>query len=991
MTRLPLSRLLLVSFAFVSLAFVAIAASAAAQTSNATLHGTITDAGGGVLPGVTVKLQSRATGRRREAVTNTAGLYVFNFLPAGEYVVTAELSGFKSVRHEDVRLEIGQNRSLDLKLEVGRLEETVTVEGTAPLLDRTSPSIGTVIQSSQLKELPLAGRHWAGLMLLAPGAINTGDGTHLSTRFVGRARDDNNWTYDGIDATGVKDPRQDSAARLIISSESIAEFRVGSTLYSAESGAAAGGQVQLISKTGTNQFRGTVYDFIRNDAFDARPYGTVGELPPFRLNQFGGNIGGPLVPQRTFFFFNYEGLRQRQTQSFTRFVPSQAFRNSVVPALAAVVAKYPAGTRATSDPNIDEWNVTQKFIADEDAPSFRVDHRFSNSTTMFGRYNFDNADIISPTDTGFTTNKLRPSNFTLQVQRVFSSTVVNELKFGYNASLRESLRLGPSEEQIGVPGFVALTGPQQIIEDGRTFSLLNDLGIVRGRHNVKIGGEVRRIYVDVGEGNTTSLSYSSRPNFQVNRLESFSIVDFPVVQGQRWWYFGYIQDDIKWKPNLTINAGLRYEYYSVVKEKDDRGKVWRMSCGGFCPPGTPWYNPDKNNFAPRVGFSWSPARFNDMTVIRGGFGVFFGPGQNDDVFAPIDNAGSRISLERATVPILSYPIDPFLGLAGTIGNSPRAVDENRVDQYAEHYSLSIQQALPWRLVGQIGYVGNQGHHMLDRSFVNLIDPATGRRPLPQFGRVDTKSSGSSTNFNGLQLSLQRSFQSGFLVGAQYMWSHALDEGSLGGGESTAPQNVSCRSCEYGNTNQDIRHTLTVNWVYELPFGANRQYLQDGVMQHIFGGWNFSGLLQARTGRPLTISVNRSTADLPDGNNSGQRPDLVPGVSPYPSNQTPDQWLNIEAFAVPARGTWGNSPRNFLRGPDLFQVDFALQKRFMFGGTRNVEFRWEAFNAFNRRNLANPNTNLSSGPASFGRITGPLNLAYGTGTARQMQFMLRLNF
>ncbi|HEV3484181.1 MAG TPA: TonB-dependent receptor [Vicinamibacterales bacterium] len=970
----------------------AAATPAFAQSSTATLQGTISDAGGGVLPGVVVKLQSPDTGLEREAVTNTAGLYVFNFLPAGQYHVVAELTGFKSVRHDDVRLEIGQSLSLDMSMEVGRIEETVNVEGTAPLLDRTSPSIGTVIQSSQLKELPLAGRHWAGLMLLAPGAINTGDGTHLSTRFVGRARDDNNWTFDGIDATGVKDPRQDSSARLIISSESIAEFRVGSSLYSAESGAGAGGQVQLISKTGTNQFRGTVYDFVRNDAFDARPFGTQGELPPFRLNQFGGNLGGPLVPGRTFFFVNYEGLRQRQTQSFTRFVPSQAFRNSVTGPLAAVVAQYPAGTRATSDPNIDEWNVQQKFTADEDAPSFRLDHRFSNATSMFARYNFDNADIISPSDTGFNTAELRPANFALQFQRIFSSNVVNVTKFGYNASLRNELRTGPTDVSISVPGFVGLTGPREIIEDGRTFSILNDLGIVRGRHNVKIGGEVRRIYVDVGEGQTTSLSFSSRPNFQNNRLESFSIVDFPVVQGQRWWYFGYIQDDIKWKPNFTINAGIRYEYYSVVQEKDGRDKVWRVSCGGFCPPGTPWYNPDKNNFAPRLGFAWSPARFNDRTVIRGGFGLFFGPGQNDDVFAPIDNAGSRIALERATVPTLAYPIDPFLALAASTGNSPRAVDENRVDQYSEQYTLNIQQALPWRLVGQVGYIGNQAHHLLDRSFVNLIDPATGRRPLPQFGRVDTKSSGSSANFNGLQLSLQRPFEAGFLIGTQYMWSHALDEGSLGGGESSAPQNVACRSCEYGNTNQDIRHTLTMNWVYELPFGANRRYLQNGgVMQQIFGGWNFSGLLQARTGRPLTISVNRSAADLPDGNNSGQRPDLVAGVSPYPSERTPERWLNIEAFAVPARGTWGNAPRNFLRGPGLFQVDLAVQKRFVLAGTRNIEFRWEAFNAFNRQNLANPNTNLSSGPASFGRITGPLNLGYGTGTARQMQFMLRMNF
>ncbi len=280
--------------------------------------------------------------------------------------------------------------------------------------------------------------------------------------------------------------------------------------------------------------------------------------------------------------------------------------------------------------------------------------------------------------------------------------------------------------------------------------------------------------------------------------------------------------------------------------------------------------------------------------------------------------------------------------------------------------------------------------MLDRSSANLIDPATGRRPLPEFGRVDIKSSGSSTNFNGLQVSLQRPFSDGLLVGTQYMWSHSFDEGALGGGESTAPQNVACRHCEYASTNQDIRHTLTMNWVYQLPFGQDRRYQPGGALGRLLEGWNFPGLLQARTGRPLTISVNRSTADLPDGNNSGQRADSVAGVPPIPENQTPEQWLDLAAFAVPARGTWGNLGRNTFRGPGLFQFDLALQRRLQISGDRNFELRVEAFNAFNQQNLANPNTNISSGPA-FGRITGPLNLGYGTGTARQMQFMARFNF
>jgi hypothetical protein len=978
----------MVRFVFVVFVTAAFAAPVVAQTSNATLHGTIVDAGGGVLPGVTIKLQSPATGLLRETVSNAAGVYVFNFLPAGEYEINAELTGFKSLRKPDITLEIGQSLALDLKMEVGQIEQVVTVEATAPLLDRTSASIGTVIQASQLKELPLAGRHWAGLMLLAPGAINTGEGTHLSTRFVGRARDDNNWTFDGIDATGVKDPRQDSDARLIISSESIAEFRVSSTLYSAESGTAAGGVVQLISKTGTNVFRGTGFDFIRNDRFDARPFGTVGEMPPFKLNQFGFNIGGPIATQRTFFFANYEGIRQRQTRSFVRSVPSAAFRSGVTGALASIVALYPAGTQRTSNADIDDWQGNEQVTNDEDAGLFRLDHRFSDKTSVFARYNFDVADLVNPADTGVTTNYIRPINFTVQVQRIFASNIVSETKFGYNQSNRHVSDTGPSTADIVVSGFTTLTGPQETTENGRTFSVLSDFAIVNGRHNIKFGGEARRILIDVGEGNTTSLTYANRPNFQANRLESFSIVDFPIVQGQRWWALGYVQDDIKWRSNLTINAGLRYEFYTVPVEKDGRDKVWRIACGGFCAPGTRWYDPDYNNFGPRVGFAWAPARFNDNTVIRGGFGVFFGPGQNDDVFAPIDNAGARTTLTRSEAATLAYPIDPFLGLAASVGNAARAVDEHRVDQYAEHYSLTIQQALPWRMTMQVGYVGNEGHHMLDRDNVNNIDPATGQRPLPQFGRVDIKSSGSSTNFNGLQLSLYRRAANGLQLGTQYMWSHAFDEGSLGGGESTARQNAACRSCEYASTNQDVRHTLTINGVYALPFGRGGN---DGsALRYVFGGWQLSGLLQARTGRPLTITASRGTADLPDGNNSNQRADRVSNVDLYPANQTAEQWFNPAAFAVPLRGTWGNAGRNIVRAPGLFQVDLAIQKRFVMAGARNLEFRAEAFNAFNRVNLGAPGVAVTS-PATFGRITGPLNRGYGTGTARQMQFMFRFNF
>ena len=946
------------------------------------------------MPGVMVKARSAETGLEREAVTSAQGLYVINYLPAGRYDVDAELSGFKRARFENVTVDVGERRTLDITLEVGPVQEVVTVLGAAPLVERTSPELSTVVESAQLKELPLNGRHWSSLMMLAPGAINTGAGTHTSIRFVGRSVDDNNWTFDGVDATGVKDPKQESVARLIISMESIAEFRVSSSQYSAEIGSAGGGVVQLISKAGTNRFRGTAYNFLRNDRFDASAFGDEGDPPPFQLNQFGVNLGGPILKERTFFFANYEGLRQRQTETFIGFVPSAAYRASVSPLVATLVSGFPAGTSATADPNIDQWTTEQKTISDENSLMARIDHRFSNRTTVFGRYSFDRATGTDPGETGITGLKFRPSNLALHAQHIFSPNVVNELSFGVNKSLLDNTRRGPFDEQITIPGFVALVGSQDTIENGRSYGIVDNLSIVKGRHNIKVGGEVRRIFVAVGEGNTTTLTYSSRPDFVVNRLNSFQIVDFPVSEGERWYYFGYAQNDIKWKPNLTVNLGLRYEYYSVVKEVHDRGKVFATECGGFCPPGTPFYDKDPNNFAPRLGFAWSPGRFHDRTVVRGGYGVYFGPGQNDDVFAPIDNTGNRIGLDRTQAAALAYPIQPFLVQASTSGRSPRALARHRDDLWVDQYSANVQQALRGDFTLQVGYIGNRGHHLFSRSFVNVIDPATGRRPLPAFGQVDIKANTGRATFNAMQISLRRRFSRGLLLGSEYMLSHARNDGSIGGGDANAPQNVNDPQADWGDSAQDVRHNLIANWVYDLPIGRGG----DGFSARLLRDWQVSGLIQVRSGRALTILVTRARTDVPDGNSgnsstsgSQQRPNLVPGVPLIPpSGQSPDLWINPAAFAVPARGTWGNAPRSLLTGPGLAQVDFALTRRFSINAERNVEVRWETFNLFNRQNLANPNVNISSGP-SFGRITGPANPDFGTGSARQMQFMLRLNF
>lgn len=779
--------------------------------------------------------------------------------------------------------------------------------------------------------------------------------------------------------------------------DAISEFRVNSTLYSAESGSGAGGQIQLLSRGGTNEFHGTLYEYLRNDAFDARVFVDPGKLPLFQLNQFGGNIGGPLRKDKTFFFINYEGLRQKQGQTFRGTVPSAVFRDRVIarsPALAPVVRAYPKGTKPTASADIDDLITERMHEAREDAAVLRFDHRFSDRMSLYARYSVDDAVVRTPRDAGIQTriDRVRPANAAISLQRTFSPALINEVKLGMNRSPLTRITTGPLNEQIGVPGFMALSRNQEVVEAGNSFALIDDLAVTSGRHNLKFGGEIRRIHVNVGEGEPVSISYSSRNDFIINRMNNFSINAFPVRGGRRSYYFGYAQDDIKWRPNLTLNLGLRYEYYSVVSEARDRARVFAMECGGFCPPGTRFFEPDRNNFAPRLGLAWSPAALNDKTVIRAGFGVFFGPGQNDDVFAAIDSSADRISLDRTQASNLSYPIAPFLPLARTVGASPRALNRFRRDLYNETYSLSIQQQLPERFVMQVGYVGGQGHKLFYRTFVNVIDPATGRHPLPQFSRIDMKTNLGNSNFHGLQVSLHRQFISGLSLGTEYMWSHSINEGSVGGGEASEPQNINDRRGNRGNSAQDIRHNLVGNWIYDLPFGPGRRFLnQTGLSSVIFGGWEFSGLVQARTGRQLTITISRSSSDLPDGNNTNQRPDRVAGVPlKPPAGQSATLWINPAAFAVPAQGKWGTSGRSIMTGPGLVQFDIGLKKRFMISENRNLEFRWEAFNVFNRAQLGDPDTNFSN-TASFGQIRAPFNRTFGTGTNRQMQFMLRLNF
>jgi hypothetical protein len=384
----------------------------------------------------------------------------------------------------------------------------------------------------------------------------------------------------------------------------------------------------------------------------------------------------------------------------------------------------------------------------------------------------------------------------------------------------------------------------------------------------------------------------------------------------------------------------------VNREVCDRYRVFdAWECKGFCPMGTPWYFPDRNNFDPRVGIAWAPKALKGRTVIRTGGGIYHGPGQVDDVNTSLDNYISNYSLSRNEAPNLSYPITPFLAQAREVGASPRSLQRDRRDLYSANWGFSIQQELPAGFITQAAYSASIGKKLFARVDINRLDPVTRTRMLPTFGRIDEKRQDGNSNFNALQLSLHRRVGRGINWGTEYMWSHSINDHSIGAGEGGRPQNSSCRACDRGNSSQDIRHTITSNWVYEMPFGKGQKFLSEGPAARVLGGWEVSGIWAMRTGRPLNITMSRSTNDLPDGNSRDPRPNLVPGVSIYPAGgPTFAQWFNPDAFAAPASRTWGNLGRHIGRGPGLAQVDFALQKVSRITEGTTITVRIEAFNS-----------------------------------------------
>jgi hypothetical protein len=994
--------------------FLVLAANAYAQVDRGALAGTVKDSSGLAVPGATIEATQTTTSLRRSSVTSNSGTYDIPELPVGRYTVAVRSKGLQTVTIENVLTSVEHTTILNVTLHVSGTTESVEVTESDQQLDQNSNTLGARLERKQASELLLNGRNWATLTLLAPLAVDTNYGNssnQRSIRVAGRGRDDNNFTYDGVDATNIINQAQQPYVRLAIPLDTIQEFRVVSMLATPEAGATAGAQLSVTSSSGTNQFHGDAFDFVRNDALDARSFIDPVKRP-FHLNQFGASAGGPIVRDKTFFFAAYEGYRQNLGQTLVGFVPTDAFRRQVAsqsPALAPVVDAYPEGVLpVANNPNVAEFIGEGSQIGNEDSGMIRVDHRFSDDrTTVFGRANIDRAQSSAPLANSSQYLKdvqvlnSAPANAAIELLHVFSPALVSESKFGFNRSTAYTTNANETGAlySFSVPGFTTLNNDRISIGAADTFAGIENLTKVAGRHLIKAGVEMRRVQMNQGRTASGSVSFSSLSAFAADNVNTASFTQALPVNGLRkFTYFGYLQDEFKWTPTLTLNVGARYSFFNIFHEVNGRANPFDFAtCGptGFCGVGASFGQPNYRDIDPRVAVAWAPGALHGKTVIRTGFGTYHQDGQLDDQNVPESNEVMNFSLSQKTIPGLNYPVDPFLaGVAGVI--SPSAMQRDRKDMYVTQWGLSVQQSLPFSIVATASYVGSKGTHLLTLSYVNVIDPLTGQRPYPQFGQISWRGNESNSTYQGLQASLQRTFKNGLLFSLNYTFSHELDNGSMGSGDgdSLTPEIVGCAACDRSSGTFDVRHVLNANTVYELPFGRGKPYLSDpGVLRGMFGGWQVTSIITARTGFPVNVTVDRSAASVPDGNTNNQRPNLAPGVPLVPpGGSTSAEWINLAAFTTPAAGTFGNVGRDILRGPGLWQVDFGLAKRIALTERCRLQFRAEAFNVFNRAQLAAPQSDISAGPGEFGRIIQPVNTTpIGTGTPRQIQLALRFEF
>jgi hypothetical protein len=1031
-------------FLLVAAVVVPLFASPAIAQTTGNIVGTVEDSNGGVLPGVTITARNVETELTRTAVTGAEGRFAVPLLPPGEYQVRAEMSGFKPYLRRDLRLTLGQAMVLNITLEVGGLTEEVTVSGDASLVNTSSPELSYLVGSAAIEQLPLNGRNYTDLALMQPGvlAYPHRDGGSVVAHGLGMSVNgqdprSNVYLLDGTLQNDFTNGPAGSAAGTALGTETIREFRVESNAYSAEFGRNSGGQVNVITKSGTNDFGGTSYIFHRNDALDAQNYFDVGEKPDFHRNQFGATFGGPLQENRSFFFVGYEALIERLGRSISTVVPDDDARQGILPSgmvgVNAAVAPYLAEFPRANGPSLGQGLAAFSFPfaqrLNEHFGQLRLDYNLGSGTQFFARYTLDDTDQFLPTDyPQFPRNFIsRNQFFTSEYRRVLSANMINTTRVGFsrtrigqNVQANTSQPLGafiPGRDSMGDIDIGGLKrfGPQssgnlRLVQN--VFSVQNDLVRTFGRHVVKAGALAEH-YQDNMVNPTFSLgifTFADLSAFLNNRAATF-IGLTPEAQFDRYWRFTlfgfYAQDDFQLSPRITVNAGLRYEFSTLPEEKYNRDSALPDLSASAPVVGPLYENPTFRNISPRGGVAWDV--FGDgRTSLRAGYGLYFNTNNHQNLIVTVTNPPAT---PRPVIMNPTFPVPPF-NRAGAISMRPVQFD---LDNPRSHiFNVNVQREVWGRTAVTVGYAGARGRHLLRSGDVNLARPtgttADGRpfiaagtpRVNPAFSTIELKSSDGESWYNAFIFEVRRRWADGVSLQSSYTFSKSVDTTQASTFFSDATNGTTSALPEFipgynkGPADFDVRHNWVLNFTWELPMGRE----SDGVAGALLRGWQLSGIWSARSGNPLTVFVqtNRSRSQWNPSRGPGigqDRPDYAPGYGP--DNAVlgrPEQWFDPAAFVLQPAGTFGTTGRGDFTGPNLRTLDLSLAKltpwgRLGHGG--RLELRVEAFNVLNRANFGPPELRVFSGTegqpplATFGRITTTVT------AARQVQIGVRATF
>ncbi|MDX2182224.1 MAG: carboxypeptidase regulatory-like domain-containing protein [Bryobacteraceae bacterium] len=974
-----------------------------AQVNTATILGRVSDATGAVIPNAKVTARNLDTGLERTVMSDEAGAYEVALLSIGSYRLTVEMQGLATEVRQGITLAAGDRLRLDVALSPGQVSESVTVSGTATLVNTTSPELGTVIDSQKVQGLPIANRNFTTLVTLQPGVQASNVGGRNSFNLNGQTQWGLNLTMDGTDASFIESPSfGDPSGRSVlntVSVDSIAEFRVLSGTFSAETGRASAGAVNIITKGGTNNFHGTLFHYLRNRNLDARVPNSISR-DPLVQNQFGGNLGGPILQNKLFFFGSFERASRRVGQQITANVFTDALRNRTPAVFAPFLAAMPAPTEPTANPDIGLHRRSDQLKTDENLGNGRLDWNTEKMVTSV-RYSINSSANSIPYL--FQTNRqvFDITNHVATVSNTYtvSPRMLNELRLGFNRWFIPRLNstyFGGFGEVI-VSGLYTATNFEGLLRFAtNSFTLADNFSVRAGRHSIKMGFEIRNVRAGRIQRQNPVYTFNNVNDFLANRLNNVRVIFGTIGTEQRQLQNGFfVQDDIQVSSRLTLNLGLRYEYYTVIQERE--GRLFNVKSDPFGPfsgRGESTYAPDRNNFNPRLGLAWDVSG-NQKTIVRAGGGIYSSPIIPYFIF---DTATIDPRLPFATnatpgdIPGLAFPISGALKQAVdnpndavSLGLAPsvvgrRIVDPRMRDNYSMMWNLTVQRQLSKNMVLQLGYIGNNNVKAQNSRTLNLIDPVLRRRPDPTIGEILYVESSGRRNYNAFQMELRGRRMKGLTSDVFYTYSKSL---TYGGDDCCTGNNPDVMdfdnvAASRAVANTDIRHQLTWALGYDLP---GRDLWKGSFANKLVSGWSIQNITRIRSGRPINITSGTDVRG--NGFAGSQRPNYV-GGDIYAANRSANLWLNRAAFAAPPAGQYGNLGRNVARGPSAFQFDVSFLKNTALWREHNLQFRAEIFNLPNTPIWENPVSAINN--PNFGRILTGI-----AASQRQVQLSLRYQF